>query len=585
MIETLRQLARRGDLEWLSYHFAEFVTRHTPGDADPLLILSAALVCEANQQGSACIHLAEYAGRQVFDSEQSDLAIPGIDSWIDCLQQSPLVGDAGDHCPLTLDLERLYLNRYWWYEYRVAEQILARLAPQHQSEAPPAGVIDTALSIGAGLDEDQRRSVELAANSRFSVVSGGPGSGKTSTVVRILSVLLALEPDIRIALAAPTGKAAARMFDSIERQLDSKHTLKDKLPEEATTLHRLLGYGKNRFAFDAGQPLPFDCVVVDEASMIDLQLMHHLLDALPSPARLILLGDRDQLASVAAGNVLGDITGHGLATTKADLPIAAALSLLRHNYRFGSDSAIAQLATRVNRGDIAGSIELMQAGQGLHWYRNTDAARAVEVPASWLDDCEAVFDSPDPSSALAMFDRSQILCAVNFGARGVFALNRSISATLLARKNLPSAEYFHGLPVMIQRNDYELGLFNGDSGILWDQGNGLRAWFRTGNGGLRDIALNRLPEHLPAWAISVHKSQGSEFDRVLLLLPDEPAAEVLTRELLYTAITRARHEFGLLALPEVLRHTVGRLTRRHSGLAVRLGWPEMGPGSGAPPPA
>ena len=182
-----------------------------------------------------------------------------------------------------------------------------------------------------------------------------------------------------------------------------------------------------------------------------------------------------------------------------------------------------------------------------------------------------------PAAALSAFDRSQLLCAVNFGPRGVFALNRSISETLLTRKGLAPTEYFHGLPLMIQRNDYELGLFNGDTGILWDDGSGLRAWFRDSADGFRDIALNRLPEHLPAWAISVHKSQGSEFDRVLLLLPEDDSAEVLTRELLYTAITRARHEFRLLASPEVLRHTVGRLTRRHSGLAVRLGWPESTP--------
>ncbi len=579
MIEILRQLARRGDLAWLSYHFAEFVAHHTPGEADPLAILSAALVCEASQQGSACIHLPAYTDTTVFDSTQAELAIPSLETWIECLRLSSLVGMPGEHCPLTLERERLYLNRYWWYEHRVAEQILARLAASLPGDNQQPFAFDSGLAGDNDLDADQRRSVELAANQRFSVVSGGPGSGKTSTVVRILSVLLALDPDIRIALAAPTGKAAARMFDSIRQQVGSDDPLRQQLPEEATTLHRLLGYNNGRFVFDAGQPLPFDCVVVDEASMIDLKLMHHLLDAVPPTARLVLLGDRDQLASVSAGNVLGDITGHGLGGTGAELPIAAALTLLRQNYRFGNDSAIAQLANEVNRGNVARSVELMQNGNGLVWHHQSAAAPGADVLGSWLADCEAVFDSPDPATALARFDRSQVLCAVNFGARGVFALNRSISASLLARNNLAPIEQFHGLPIMVQRNDYELGLFNGDTGILWNHGSGLRAWFRHASDGLRDIAINRLPAHLPAWAISVHKSQGSEFDRVLLLLPDEPGAEVLTRELLYTAITRARHEFGLLASPEVLRHTVERMTLRHSGLAVRLGWPETGSGT------
>ncbi len=576
MIGKLRQLARQGGLEWLSFHFAEFVAQRSPAVAEPLLILSAALVCEANQRGSACIHLAELAGGFAFASEDADLALPSTAEWLDCLQRSPLVGTAGERCPLTLDHERLYLHRNWWYECRVAERIQARLVPSGLP-APRIEQVDAGLSEGTPLDDDQRQSILRAASSQFSVISGGPGSGKTSTVVRMLSVLLQLDPTTRVALAAPTGKAAARMLDSIERQLDADSPLRAQLPDEATTLHRLLGYRQHRFGFDARQNLPFDCIVIDEASMIDLQLMHHLLEALAPDTRLILLGDRDQLASVAAGNVLGDITGHGLAASGNEPPIANALSLLRHNYRFASDSAIALLAARVNQGDAPMAEQLMAAGEGLTWHREQDAAPGAGVIGPWLADCEAVFASTDPAAALAAFDRSQILCAVNFGPRGVFALNKAISDKLLRRNGMAPDDYFHGLPLMIQRNDYELGLFNGDTGILWDEGDGLRAWFRDSTGSLRDVALNRLPEHLPAWAISVHKSQGSEFDRVLLLLPDDVGAEVLTRELLYTAITRARHEFGLLASPEVLRHTVARLTRRHSGLAVRLGWPESAP--------
>ena len=582
MIEWLHRLASAGRISWLSVHFAEFIGERDSDNPDEMLMLGAALVSEANQQGSACIQLDRLAQRPLFDLDPPAAPIaPPVREWSRRLLHSPCVGAAGEPAPLTLDRGRLYLNRYWRYETEVARQIRQRCAaaPARDAAGPESSM--TLQSDRQRLDDDQRRAVLRSAQRHFCVISGGPGSGKTSTVVRILAVLLEFEPDMRVALTAPTGKAAARMLDSIERQIGDDSSLRARLPREATTLHRLLGYGHHRFRYGGDHHRPLDCIIVDEASMIDLRLMYHLLDALPPRARLIMLGDRDQLASVSAGSVLGDITGHGLDSESTGGDVAASLTLLRTSYRFAADSAIAELAATVNRGQADAAAKKLRSGSGLYWDASGSDSLAGEALEPVLNVYREVMASNEPLAALECFDRARVLCAVNFGARGVKALNERISEVLLADRPLVSANLYHGLPIMVLRNDYSLGLFNGDTGMLWQTGAGLRACFRDPEGNIRDITLNRLPEYAPAWAISVHKSQGSEFDDVLLVLPQDGSAEVLTRELLYTAITRAKSRFRLSASPAVFTLCVERLTRRQSGLASRLGWPDAGEGGGA----
>ena len=469
---------------------------------------------------------------------------------------------------------RLYLNRFWHYEDAVAGRIQALLARGDDG----ASTLFTDLFGGADdIDASQKQAVLTAASKPFSVISGGPGSGKTSTVVRILAVLLARDPRCRIALAAPTGKAAARMQDSIHQRLDGldiDEELRAGFDLEAQTLHRLLGYRGQSFVHGPAHPLAFDCVIVDEASMIDLKLMYHLLLALRPTARLILLGDRDQLASVAAGNVLGDITGHGHAIDAGTAGVAAAVSLLGGNYRFAGDSAIGRLAGHVNRGETDAAIELLAAGgHGLRWWQTPGADTLDPAALEWI--CAAylpIFSCRSAAAALDVYEASRVLCATNRGPLGVDVVGQLISAELLSRAGLPAAALYPGLPIMITRNHYSLGLFNGDSGILWRDAGGLRACFRSADG-VRAIPVNRLPAYTPAWASTVHKSQGSEFDSVLLVLPADADSEALSRELLYTAVTRARRNFLLQASPTVLSAAIGRLTRRYSGLAARLGWP------------
>ena len=588
----LQQLARDGDISWLSYYFADFISARNGSQIDELAGLSAALVSEANLAGNVCVDLVQFSGRPLFQSshaEGAQLPLGGNPAeWSATLLAGVCVGSAGQHSPLIIDGTRLYLNRYWYYENFVSEKILSLLhresfadSAQIYSKAQVNSTTAAMFAQQQDIDRDQMEAVTAAVGKPFSVISGGPGSGKTSTVIRILAVLLAHNPDCRIALAAPTGKAAARMMDSIRQridQLDIDGSIKSAIPVEARTIHRLLGYRHHGFTYHQQHRLPVDCVVIDEASMIDLKLMYQLLAALPDSAQLILLGDRDQLASVAAGNVLGDITGHGHRLDNNEAAIAAATSLLHSNYRFGRDSAIGELAHRVKLGDAAAALDLLGANQaGLRWF--DEAGEQVHNAAlGWLYDAyQPIFDSETPAQALDVYDKTRLLCATNRGPFGVEVLNNRVSSAMLARNQLPESKLFAGLPIMITRNFQALGLFNGDTGILWSFDDELRACFRDADGSIRDLSINRLPDFKPAWASTVHKSQGSEFDSVLLVLPADPNSEVLSRELVYTGITRARRQFLLHAPDATLTQAITRLTRRHSGLAARLGWPDDEP--------
>ncbi len=582
MTNLLYSLARNGDIHWLSYFFAEFIAKQAQTSNDELPGLSAALVSEANLAGNVCIELDAYSKRPLFSSSRIEAAeIPlGLESadWCARLRTSPCIGGPSENAPLVLDENRLYLNRLWFYEDFVATKIkalLEREAITNQSEI--SAQVDRLVPASDAIDQDQKDAVLAAASKPFSVISGGPGSGKTSTIVRILAVLLALNPECRIALAAPTGKAAARMTVSIRQLVDQvglDNSTKFKMPGEATTIHRLLGYRRNGFNYNELHRLPVDCVVIDEASMIDLKLMYQLLAALPHQAQLILLGDRDQLASVAAGNILGDITGHGHALDIGTTAIATSIALLRNSYRFNRDNAISEIASLVNQGQSVAATDLLRStDRGLLWYAEESDQIHAETLAWIYDTYQPVFDSGSPADALDIYDTTRVLCATNRGFSGVESLNHRISTALLARNNLPAANLYSGLPIMITRNHHELGLFNGDTGILWQFEDGLRACFRDSDGDIRDLAISRLPEFTPAWASTVHKSQGSEFDSVLLILPSDPDSGVLSRELLYTAITRARQRFILHASNSIVVRAIENLTRRHSGLAYKLGWP------------
>ena len=629
--------------------------------ASPSLLWLTALLSRQLADGHLCLDLdalAEQAHEQDWPASWRE-RLRGLDAQRTTLMNSPLVADDGGNpvnAPLVLDGHRLYLRRYWNHECQVAAAIDERLAKPQETPAQLADELTRLFPIATAAPGENaahptnpmpnwpKIACALAARGAFTVITGGPGTGKTTTVVRLLGLLQTLQlrehtRPLRIRLAAPTGKAAARLNASIAAQLaqlDVGDTVRAAIPAEVDTLHRLLGARPDtrRFRHDRANPLHLDVLVIDEASMIDLEMMSAVLAALPAAARLILLGDKDQLSSVEAGAVLGDLCrraedGHYdtatadwlRATTGDDIrpfmrddaqPLDQQLAMLRHSHRFDDASGIGQLARAVNRGDTRAAHALLGApSTDLAWARSATRTQLASIAVDgnhehFLDHGNAPsphgyrhylerlqHDRPAPDAGasahddwardvLLAFNHFQLLCALRHGLHGVEGLNQLVADALHARGLIEtSIGWYEGRPVMVTRNDYNLGLANGDVGIclrmpdesgkpslsvafLADAGTGLAARTRV-----RHVLPSRLGDVITVYAMTVHKSQGSEFEHTALVLPDE-SSQVLTRELLYTGITRARHWFSLVGSDGIVDGTIARRTRRYSGLAERL---------------
>ncbi len=610
LLERLYAAEAVGDLD---LHFARLMMR-LAGTDDPELALGAALASHATSEGNVCVDLASVAGKPLPREGTPVGKAPDLGRFEAALRRTSIVaGDeearSGDRSPLVLDgAHRLFLYRYWHYQEELARNLLARANAPLRGDGLTVWERDRLDLLfppdpeRAGEIDWQRLAAAIALLRPLCVVSGGPGTGKTTTVTKILVLLIesalreAPDRQPRIALAAPTGKAAARMVDAIRQardRLELDDAVAAAIPDEASTLQRLLGYrrGSVSFRHDRDNPLPVDVLVVDEASMVDLANMAKLVRALPDGARLILLGDRDQLASVEAGAVLGDICARpsgftsGLSSRLGDLAdgvpeapsdtaaIGDSIVLLRHSYRFGETSGIGAAARAVNAGDAGGALEVLRdeqiedAGFG-------DVATLAGSLAERVDrGFGAYLDSTDPREAFERFESFRILCARRTGSHGSETLNARIETMLADRRIVDRREAFYrGRPVLITENDYGLRLFNGDVGIVLpdeESGGALRVCFLGSDGEVRKIAPARLPSHETAFAMTVHKSQGSEFDEVLLVIPDEPSP-VLTRELVYTGLTRARSRIEVLASEAAFRGAVETSIERSSGLRDAL---------------
>lgn len=598
-------------LSFLDLHFSKLMER-LAGVKNTELALAAALASHHTGKGHICLDLAQLAGRPL-PHDSGGAVCPPLSRWLKKLEGLSVVGRPGDFAPLILDSTRLYLHRYWTYEKDLAEAILGRLNPY--PSLPDAGLLKENLDRlftrdqGAGIRGQETRETDwqqvaafAALAKGFCVITGGPGTGKTTTVVKILALLLEQGVAAKggIALAAPTGKAAARLRESLlaaREALSCPEIVKEALPQEVSTLHRLLGPLPNSpsFRHHAGNPLPFQVVVVDEASQVDLPLMTKLVRALPGDCRLILLGDVHQLSSMEPGAVLGDICGGerslgfseafqrqcrsvfpvGMETAgPAPLPLLAdAVVHLRKNYRFPAGSGMDSLAGAVKEGRAEEALKILQSGDSpdVAWKETTGGdPLAVLLEPVILEQYGDYFKAGDIHRAFEILGQFRVLCALREGPFGVAALNELVERILVRAGLLPSLEeWYPGRPVMISRNDYNLNLFNGDIGVIHREGEERRAFFPEAQGGYRKLPPQTLPEHETVFAMTVHKSQGSEFDRALLILPDRPSP-VLTRELLYTGLTRARKGVEIWGRTEILRYAVERKVERTSGLRERL---------------
>nr|WP_042299172.1 AAA family ATPase [Paraburkholderia kururiensis] len=643
----------------------------------------------ATSEGHVCVPLsalAAVAARDGDDAPQIRAALLASGVVCDGTQKAealrPLVIDAAD---------RLYLARYYDYERR-----LARLLVTHARGADKPGVPEACAAYADELKEKlerffgpaphdevdwQRVAAVTALSGGLTIVSGGPGTGKTTTVAGLLACLLDTQPDLRVALAAPTGKAAQRMQEALlARAATLPAELAARLPATSWTLHRLLGQSPGgRFRYHRDNPLPYDVVVVDEASMIDVAMATHLLDALAPRARLVMLGDKDQLAAVEAGAVFAELSARPAFSRRGVERIAAALGIgaeqfetalpdthmrkedfppetghvgnaaaanqtahrsgasdaaprdlfdrlpveeepkpaaasgptagapgvltdcvvwLERNYRFGLDSVIGQLSLAIRRGDAQAALDALAPVAPVAPVAATGSHAAPASPAVFYEDDSAALSertvarlagafapyvhalrralaahAPDPVPLFDALNQFRVLCSTRLGPRGVDALNTLIAARVRRAANVVvgvGANGYAGRPVMVTRNDYALGLFNGDIGIVLPGADGvLRVHFRTGDGGVRTVSPAALPPHDTAFVLTVHKSQGSEFDHVALVLP-AGASRVLSRELVYTAVTRARARVEVVGSRAVFAEAVATPTQRDSGLSARI---------------
>lgn len=660
LLALLDRWVERGWLRALDRAFVAFLGERDP-QADPLVLLAAALASHQLGHGHVCLDLAETLAEPDFalslppegDALAGPLLLPSqllerldLATWCQRLQGSALVAlgssEAQASRPLVLSGQRLYLRRYWAYERRIDSALRERL---EQAEPTPADLrarLDALFegSALAGQVDWQKLACALATRSAFSIITGGPGTGKTTTVVRLLALLQAPAVEVgrplRIRLAAPTGKAAARLTESIGQQVERlavSDAVRSNIPSDVSTVHRLLGNrpGSRHFRHHAGNPLPLDVLVVDEASMIDLEMMANLLAAMPGHARLILLGDKDQLASVEAGAVLGDLcrdaeagrysaatrswleqvsgeslAGSGLVEGDAQRdPLPQQVVMLRHSRRFGEGSGIGQLARQVNGQQPEQARALLEQGladvhslrlSGEH-DRKLDTlllqglGRGGDSPQGYREYLHLIRQTrPAPDTAaddpcweawalkvLRAFERFQLLCAVRKGPWGVEGLNQRVGKVLTAAGLIDGEQpWYEGRPVLMTRNDYGLGLMNGDIGIALRLPDAqastplLRVAFprNDGQGGVRFVLPSRLSEVETVYAMTVHKSQGSEFSHTVLVLPDA-LNPVLTKELIYTGITRAKDCFSLIEPRQgIFEEAVRRKVKRISGLML-----------------
>jgi exodeoxyribonuclease V alpha subunit len=602
----LGEFNRAGVLGAADVHVAQRL-RRLGGEDEERVLLAAALVVRAVRQGSVCVEIAESAATTAVDGVSAEdvaaLPWPEPDAWVAALEASPLVAvdeDGPADRPLRWVDGLLYLDRYWRQQQVIAAYV--DVAMSQDATAVAGGTLTPALQrlFPADQPDLQRLAAVVAAHRRLSILAGGPGTGKTTTVAKILAVLQdQADGELRIALAAPTGKAAARLQEAANTaaaELDEGD--RERLGVlKASTLHRLLGYkpgARTRFRHDRDNRLAYDVVVVDEASMVSLTMMARLVEALRPACRLVLVGDPDQLASVEVGAVLGDLVERpvpGAATASAPveevlgadlgaLPVGereraltAGVVRLSHVHRFSEE--IQELAAAIRRGAPGAVDEVIEKRYACIEFIDADPETTGDLEALHDDAVTAGAElmqaarAGDASGSLAALERHRLLCGHREGPHGVARWGGLVEEWLTDEIKGYGREglWYVGRPLLVTANDYQLRLFNGDSGVVVDVDGHPRAAFRR-DGEVTTLPTSRLSDVQTVHAMSVHRSQGSQFDRVTVVLP--PAeSPLLTRELLYTAVTRAKDHVRIIGTREALAAAVERPIVRASGLRRR----------------
>jgi exodeoxyribonuclease V alpha subunit len=568
--------------------FARLVARRASDHAHRTLLHDTALLLSSERaQGHSCIDLGAWASTTVRfthdrTTESQDVVWPALAAWQHALGESPLcrvmhetgLGEQTASAMLVLDGSRLYLARYFEAEYRLASSIQRRVQQPVPIEAPGLDAEFARLFPPAPDATDwQAVAAQTALERALIFVTGGPGTGKTTVAARMLALLLHADPSRTVAIAAPTGRAAARLVESIGAAAEREQlsaAVRAQLPTTGATLHRLLGYQpwNETFRHTADHPLPHDVVIVDEASMVDVLMMDALFRAVRPDARLIVLGDPDQLASVDTGFVLGDVVraSNHARWRSEEAPLARAVVRLRHSWRFGAQPGIGALATAMQQGDWPAVARALEPGQ----YRDVRMQdwSSATLQAATADAFSAYIASDTPLDALQALSRFRVLAATREGPRGVQGLN-ALFERQLRRAGRSTTGWYDHRPVLITANDPSSQLFNGDIGVTLRVNGVVGVHFLQSDRQVRSVPPSRLPAHETAWALTIHKSQGSEFDMVVLVLPEQDSP-LLTRELLYTGVTRARRHVVLLGEAPPLRMGVERSVARSSGLVDRL---------------
>ncbi len=598
----LRGLVDAGRISSIDAYVAEALVRraHEP---DIAVALACACLMKAQGEGDVCLHLHDLA--QQVDEWTGTAPLLGTFEPMDAatwglrLFRSPLVSQQGDR-PLVLDGQRLYLQRSWNYECRIADALASRIC------APDVNVASDSLAqaLRKWFPTEPKVSLApaaaglLAGRRSFLVITGGPGTGKTTVLGRLVGLLTDMTPRLRMGIAAPTGKGAERAERALRAafaQLDVGGTALAGL-DEAVTLHRLLGarQGASEFHYHQANPLPLDVLFVDEASMIDARMMAHLLDALPARCKLILLGDPDQLSAVEAGAVLGEIcrVAEGVSPSARNAlrrsmkresndlvngvgKIPNTRIVFRQRHRFAGNEALGALADAVQAGESTRALELLRDAPGLRFVALDECNESEVVSAAWagyqvLRGAASTTGPAEP--VLARLGDFQLLSPYRYGAYGTERLNQLIEAQGMDTGSSDVADLQPGTPIIVVRNDYDAGLFNGDAGVVLPTLEGVRAVFLGGDGA-RSFAATRLPATELGFALTVHKAQGSEYEHVMLVLPQRESHSkepLLSRQLLYTAITRARAQVTVWSTEDTLVSAIGTLVHRSSGLGERL---------------